>query len=206
MMGTALVNRLKTIQDGRDKTRPGIKVDEIYEYDRGDEDKLEQYCASASFVFNLAGVNRPKDISEFREGNFGFASTLLDTLRSHNNKAPVMLSSSLQATLAGRFGTSEYGLSKKAGVDLFFKYGEQTGSPVFVYRFPNMMGLPDLTTILLYPPLHGRWQTTSRTQSMIRVRLSNWSGSEISLRACWICWKARYVGASIRKPERFLME
>ena len=141
MMGTALVNRLKTIQDGRDKTRPGIKIGEIFEYDKENTpDELNQFCRDAAFVFNLAGVNRPKDISEFREGNFGFASTLLDCLRSHNNKAPVMLSSSLQATLAGRFGTNEYGLSKKAGEDLFFEYGEQTGAPVFVYRFPNMMG------------------------------------------------------------------
>ena len=141
MMGTALVNRLKTIQDGRDKTRPGIKIGEIFEYDKENTpDELNQFCRDAAFVFNLAGVNRPKDPAEFRAGNFGFASTLLDCLRSHNNKAPVMLSSSLQATLAGRFGTSEYGLSKKAGEDLFFEYGEQTGAPVFVYRFPNMMG------------------------------------------------------------------
>ena len=141
MMGTALVNRLKTIQDGRDKTRPGLKIDEIYEYDRSNTpEELDEFCSKASFVFNLAGVNRPKDPAEFRQGNFGFASTLLDTLRSHNNKAPVMLSSSLQATLAGRFGTSEYGLSKKAGEDLFFDYAAATGAPVFVYRFPNMMG------------------------------------------------------------------
>ena len=140
MMGTALVNRLKTIQDGRDKTRPNIQIGEIYEYDRGDEDKLDEFCSKTSFVFNLAGVNRPKDPAEFREGNFGFASTLLDTLKKYNNKAPVMLSSSLQATLAGRFGTSEYGLSKKAGEDLFFDYATETGAPVFVYRFPNMMG------------------------------------------------------------------
>ena len=141
MMGTALVNRLKTIQDGRDKTRPGIKVDEIYEYDKENTpEELDQFCRDASFVFNLAGVNRPKDPAEFKAGNFGFASTLLDTLRSHNNKAPVMLSSSLQATLAGRFGTSEYGLSKKAGEDLFFEHAASTESPVFVYRFPNIMG------------------------------------------------------------------
>ena len=141
MMGTALVNRLKTIQDGRDRTRPNLKIDEIYEYDRSNTpEELDGYCASASFVFNLAGINRPKDPAEFKAGNFGFASTLLDMLKKHNNKAPVMLSSSLQATLAGRFGTSEYGLSKKAGEDLFFEYASSTGSPVFVYRFPNVMG------------------------------------------------------------------
>ena len=141
MMGTALVNRLKTIQDGRDKTRPNLKIDEIYEYDRSNTpEELDYFCSRAGFVFNLAGINRPKETSEFREGNFGFASTLLDTLKKHNNKAPVMLSSSLQATLAGRFGTSEYGLSKKAGEDLFFSNAEQVGAPVFVYRFPNVMG------------------------------------------------------------------
>lgn len=140
MVGTALINNLKTIADGRNKTRPNLRVDAIYEYDLGDEDKLEEYCSKANFVFNLAGVNRPKDADDFMKGNFGFASVLLETLEKHGNKAPVMLSSSIQATLSGRFGDSEYGRSKKAGEDLFFEYSERTGSPVYIYRFPNLMG------------------------------------------------------------------
>ena len=116
-------------------------IDEIYEYDIDSTSaELDEYCRKADFVFNLAGVNRPKDPEEFKAGNFGFASTLLDTLKKHGNKCPVMLSSSIQATLQGRFGTSEYGLSKKAGEDLFFAYGEETGAKVLVYRFPNLVG------------------------------------------------------------------
>lgn len=140
MMGTALINRLKTIQDGRDQARPNLSIGEIYEYDCGDEEMLEEYCARAGFVFNLAGVNRPKDPADFKTGNVDFASKLLDTLKKYNNTAPVMLSSSIQATLTGRFGVSEYGLSKKAVEELFFDYASCTGSPVFVYRFPNVMG------------------------------------------------------------------
>ena len=140
MVGTALVNNLKTIQDGRNKTRPGIQIDEIYAYDLGDEDKMDEYCRKADFVFNLAGVNRPQSTEEFMTGNFGFASTLLDTLKKYHNKATVMLSSSVQATLAGRFGNSEYGKSKLAGEELFFDYGKETGAKVAVYRFPNLMG------------------------------------------------------------------
>ena len=140
MVGTALVNNLKTIQDGRNKTRPGIKIGEIYAYDLGDEGKLDEYCQKADFVFNLAGVNRPQNTEEFMAGNFGFASMLLDTLKKYHNKATVMLSSSVQATLAGRFGNSEYGKSKLAGEELFFAYGKETGAKVAVYRFPNLMG------------------------------------------------------------------
>ena len=140
-VGRNLTENLKTIRDGKNKTRPNIYIDEIYEYDiNSTPEELDEYCAKADFVFNLAGVNRPKDPEEFQKGNFGFASTLLDTLKKHGNKAPVMLSSSLQATLAGRFGTSEYGLSKKAGEDLFFEYGKETGVRVLVYRFPNLVG------------------------------------------------------------------
>lgn len=140
-VGRNLTENLKTIRDGKNKTRPNIHIDEIFEYDiDSTPDELDEYCAKADFVFNLAGVNRPKDPEEFQKGNFGFASTLLDTLKKHGNKAPVMLSSSLQATLAGRFGTSEYGLSKKAGEDLFFEYGKETGARVLVYRFPNLVG------------------------------------------------------------------
>ena len=141
MVGTALVNNLKNIKDGKNKTRPNIIIDEIFEYDiDSSEAELEEYCQKADFVFNLAGVNRPKNEEDFMNGNFGFGSLLLDTLKKYNNKATVMLSSSIQATLSGRFGNSEYGRSKKAGEDLFFDYGKKTGAKVAVYRFPNLMG------------------------------------------------------------------
>lgn len=140
-VGRNLVENLKNIRDGKNRTRSNIAIDEIYEYDLSSTlEDLDNYCKKANFIFNLAGVNRPKDPEEFRKGNFGFASQLLDTLKKHGNKAPVMLSSSIQATLAGRFGMSEYGLSKKAGEDLFFQYGEETGARVLVYRFPNLVG------------------------------------------------------------------
>jgi len=141
MVGTALVNNLKNIRDGKNRTRPDLTIDEIYEYDRDStRDELESYCRKADFVFNLAGVNRPKNPDDFMKGNFGFASVLLDTLKKFHNTCPVMLSSSIQATLAGRFGNSEYGRSKKAGEELFFAYGKETGAKVAVYRFPNLMG------------------------------------------------------------------
>ena len=140
-VGRNLVENLKNIRDGKNRTRPNIHIDAIYEYDlENTPEELNRFCADCDFVFNLAGVNRPKDPREFREGNFGFASTLLDTLKLHGNRAPVMLSSSLQATLSGRFGTSEYGLSKRDGEELFFRYGEETGAKVYVYRFPNLVG------------------------------------------------------------------
>lgn len=141
MVGTALVNNLKNIRDEKNRTRPGIHVDEIYEYDLDStEAELEQFCQKADFVFNLAGVNRPENPEDFMKGNFGFASKLLDTLKKYNNKATIMLSSSIQATLSGRFGDSEYGRSKKAGEELFLSYGEENGVKVAVYRFPNLMG------------------------------------------------------------------
>lgn len=140
-VGKNLVENLKNLRDGKNRTRPEIKVDDIYEYDlNSTEDQLDEYCSKADFVFNLAGVNRPKDPEEFKKGNFGFASELLDTLKAHHNTCPVMLSSSIQATLAGRFGKSKYGLSKKAGEDMFFKYAEETGAKALVYRFPNLAG------------------------------------------------------------------
>ena len=140
-VGKNLVENLKNIRDGKNRTRPAIHVEKIFEYDLGNTpEELDRYCAEADFVFNLAGVNRPKDPAEFQAGNFGFASTLLDCLKKHENHCPVMLSSSLQATLAGRFGNSEYGRSKKAGEELFFRYAEENGSPVYVYRFPNLVG------------------------------------------------------------------
>lgn len=141
MVGTALVNNLKNLRDGKNHTRPNLKIDEIFEYDiDSDPEELHEYCQECDFVFNLAGVNRPKDHTEFMNGNFGFASLLLRELKAANNTCPVMLSSSVQATLAGRFGDSEYGRSKLAGEKLFFEYGEETGAKVAVYRFDNLMG------------------------------------------------------------------
>ena len=141
MVGTALVANLKNIKENKNRTRPNIQINEIYEYDLDSTpEQLDVYCQSADFVFNLAGVNRPENPDDFMKGNFGFASTLLDTLKKYNNKATIMLSSSIQATLAGRFGDSEYGRSKKAGEELFFSYAEETGAKVAVYRFPNLMG------------------------------------------------------------------
>ena len=140
-VGRNLVENLKALRDGKNRTRPKLAIGEIFEYDlENTSEELEEWCSRADFVFNLAGVNRPKDPSEFRAGNFGFASRLLETLRRHGNKCPVMLSSSVQATLAGRFGRSEYGLSKRDGEELFFQYGAETGAPVYVYRFPNLAG------------------------------------------------------------------
>ena len=141
MVGTALVNNLKNIRDNKNRTRPAICVDEIYEYDiKSTEEELDNYCQKADFIFHLAGVNRPENPEDFMKGNFGFTSQLLDTLKKYENKATIMLSSSIQATLSGRFGDSEYGRSKKAGEDLFFAYAEETGAKVAVYRFPNLMG------------------------------------------------------------------
>ncbi|MCR5293963.1 MAG: NAD-dependent epimerase/dehydratase family protein [Lachnospiraceae bacterium] len=140
-VGKNLVENLKNIRDNKNRTRPAVRVEEIYEYDmENTPDDLDRFCADCDFVFNLAGVNRPKDPKEFKEGNYGFASTLLNALKRHGNKCPVMLSSSLQATLAGRFGTSEYGLSKRDGEELFFHYAAETGASVYVYRFPNLVG------------------------------------------------------------------
>lgn len=139
-VGKNLVCALNNIKDGKDKTRPELEIDAIYEYDiDGTAQELDDYCEKADFVFNLAGVNRPKDPEEFKKGNFGFASLLLDTLKKHGNKCPVMLSSSIQATLIGRYDC-EYGRSKKAGEELFFDYAERTGAKVLVYRFPNLFG------------------------------------------------------------------
>ncbi len=141
MVGTALVNNLKNIRDNKNRTRPGIKIEEIYEYDiDSTKEELRSYCERADFVFNLAGVNRPENPEDFMKGNFGFANELLDALKVADNKATIMLSSSIQATLAGRFGDSEYGRSKQAGEKLFFDYAEQTGAKVAIYRFPNLMG------------------------------------------------------------------
>ena len=139
-VGKNLAEALKNIRDGKDRTRPDLKIEEIYLYDiDSTEDELETACKNASFVFNLAGVNRPQNNAEFMQGNFGFASTLLDTLKKHGNTCPVMLSSSIQATCIGRYD-SDYGKSKKAGEELFFKYAVETGAKTLVYRFPNLFG------------------------------------------------------------------
>ena len=138
-VGKNLCAALKNIRDGKDRTRP-VKIEEVFEYDIDTEKSLlDGFCEKADFVFNLAGVNRPKDTAEFMQGNFGFAGELLNTLKKHANTCPVMLSSSVQATLIGRYN-SDYGRSKKAGEDLFFKYSEETGAKVLVYRFPNLFG------------------------------------------------------------------
>lgn len=140
-VGRNLCENLKNIRDGKNRTRPALNITDIFEYDLDTAPALlDEYCAKADFVFNLAGVNRPKVESEFMAGNFGFASTLLDTLKAHGNTCPVMLSSSIQATLIGRYGKSDYGKSKLAGEELFFEYSKTTGAPVLVYRFPNLFG------------------------------------------------------------------
>lgn len=141
MVGTALVNNLNNIKENKNRTRPNISIDEIYTYDLDStKEDLDRYCSDCDFVFNLAGVNRPENPEDFMKGNFGFASDLLNTLKKYKNKATIMLSSSIQATLSGRFGNSEYGRSKKAGEELFFDYEKETGAKVAVYRFPNLMG------------------------------------------------------------------
>ncbi|MBP5505199.1 MAG: NAD-dependent epimerase/dehydratase family protein [Bacteroidales bacterium] len=140
-VGKNLCAALKNIRDGKDRRFPGLEIEEVYEYDLDSTpEELDAWCVSADFVFNLAGVNRPQNQEEFMAGNFGFASTLLDILKKHKNACPVMLSSSQQASLTGRFGNSEYGRSKKAGEELFLQYGQQTGARVLVYRFPNLFG------------------------------------------------------------------
>lgn len=140
-VGRNLVENLKAVRDGKNRTRPGLVIDTIYEYGRENSpEDLMRFCADCDFVFHLAGVNRPKDPKEFMEGNFGLASQLLDALKAAGNHCPVMLSSSIQASLSGRFGKSEYGLSKQAGEELFFSYAGETGAKVLVYRFPNLAG------------------------------------------------------------------
>ena len=140
-VGKNLCANLRNIQEGKDRRFPELSIEDIYEYDLGNtQDQLEAWCVDCDFVFNLAGVNRPQNQEEFMQGNFGFASTLLDTLKKHHNTCPVMLSSSQQASLTGRFGNSEYGRSKKAGEDLFLEYGKETGAKMLIYRFPNLFG------------------------------------------------------------------
>ncbi len=140
-VGKNLTAALECIRDGKDRTHPGLTIGELYLYDvDSPKELLEEACAHADFVFNLAGVNRPKNTEEFMQGNFGFGSTLLNTLKKYQNTCPVMLSSSIQATLVGRYAGGEYGKSKKAGEELFFSYAAETGAKVLVYRFPNLFG------------------------------------------------------------------
>ena len=140
-VGKNLCAELKNIRDGKARCYGDLVIDEVFEYDLGNtQEELDAWCAQCDFVFNLAGVNRPQNQEEFMQGNFGFASTLLDTLKRQGNRCPVMLSSSQQASLTGRFGNSEYGRSKKAGEELFLDYSKETGAPVKVYRFPNLFG------------------------------------------------------------------
>ena len=140
-VGKNLCAQLKNIRDGKARCYGDLQIEAVYEYDiDSTPEQLEEWCKECDFVFNLAGVNRPKDPEEFMKGNFGFATVLLNTLKKYNNNCPVMISSSIQATLAGRFGTSEYGKSKKAGEELMFEYGKETGAKVLVYRFPNLFG------------------------------------------------------------------
>ncbi|MBQ4037608.1 MAG: capsular polysaccharide biosynthesis protein CapF [Clostridia bacterium] len=140
-VGKNLTEALKNLRDGKDRTRPTLSVEEIYLYDLDSTpEELDEYCRKADFVFHMAGVNRPKDPAEFMQGNFGFSSTLLDTLKKHGNTCPVLLSSSIQASLVGRYAEGEYGKSKKAGEELFFSYGKESGAKVLVYRFPNLFG------------------------------------------------------------------
>ena len=140
-VGKNLCAQLNNIKEGKDKTHPELSIESVYEYDIDSTmEELDAYCKDCDIVFNLAGVNRPQNQEEFMQGNYGFASTLLDTLKKHGNRCPVMLSSSQQASLAGRFGNSEYGRSKKAGEELFLDYSKVTGAPVKIYRFPNLFG------------------------------------------------------------------
>lgn len=140
-VGRNLCSQLNNIKEGKASLYKDVQIDNVFEYDLGDtKGELDHYCAEADFVFNLAGVNRPQNQEEFMKGNFGFATTLLNTLKAHKNTCPVMLSSSVQASLTGRFGNSEYGRSKKAGEELFFQYGHEVGARMLIYRFPNLFG------------------------------------------------------------------
>lgn len=140
-VGKNLCAQLNNIKDGKAQSYGNLVIDEVFQYDLGNtQEELDKWCSQAEFIFNLAGVNRPQDPQEFMDGNFGFTSVLLNTLKKHHNNCPIMISSSIQATLAGRFGASEYGKSKKAGEELMFQYGEEIASKVLVYRFPNLYG------------------------------------------------------------------
>ena len=200
MVGTALCNNLKNIRDGRNKTRPNLNIEEIYEYDlNSTPEELDEYCQKANFVFNLAGVNRPENPEDFMKGNFGFASDLLNCLKKHNNKTAIMLSSSIQATLAGRFGNSEYGRSKKAGEELFFEYAKETGAKVAVYRFVNLMGYSRPK----YNSAVSTFCWMSRLLSMTAALSWSCSTSMTSWKACSTYWKARNSTVNLTTWKQF---
>ena len=196
-VGRNLCENLKAVRDGKNRTRPALQIEDVFEYDLDTPPaELDHFCAQADFVFNLAGVNRPKNNDEFMQGNFGFASTLLDTLKSHANRCPVMLSSSIQATLIGRYGESDYGKSKLAGEELFFTYGQETGAPVLVYRFPICLanGAAPTTTApwrpsAITPP------TTCPSRSMTVP--PSWSFCTLTTwwRRCSTRWRASLIAA-----------
>lgn len=192
MMGTALVANLKNIKDNKDRTRPKLHIEEIYEYDiDSTREELEKYCQKADFIFNLAGVNRPEHMEEYMKGNFGFSSELLGLLKKYNNKAPIMLSSSIQAALAGRFKDSEYGRSKKAGEELFFSYAEETGARIAVYRFPNMMGHSRPKYNSAVSTFAGQLQMTRNLPSMTAAQSWNFFTLMILCKECLIYWKEK---------------
>ena len=173
-VGKNLCSQLNNIKEGKARWYGDVKIDAVYEYDIDSApEQHDEWCKECDFVFNLAGVNRPKDPEEFMKGNFGFATTLLNTLKKYKNNCPVMISSSIQATLAGRFGTSEYGKSKKAGEELMFEYGKETGAKVLVYRFPNLFG--GVARITIPPSLPSA--TTSPTISPYRSTTALWKWS-----------------------------
>ena len=178
-VGKNLCAQLNNIKDGKARCYGELQIEEVFEYDLDSTpEQLDQWCKECDFVFNLAGVNRPKDNDEFMKGNFGFASTLLDTLKAHGNNCPVMLSSSQQASLTGRFGNSEYGRSKKAGEDLCLEYGKETNAKYWFIVFPTSMANGVVLTItVLQPPSATTSPTTSLSPSTTQVQNSNYSTS-----------------------------
>lgn len=194
-IGKNLTENLKNIRDKKNCTRPNLQIENIYEYDLDSTpEELETYCKEADFIFNLAGVNRPKDPEEFKEGNVSFSSALLDTLEKCGSRATVMLSSSVQASLQGRFGISEYGLSKKAGEDLFFAYGEKNNVRVLVYRFPNLPANGFAQTITARSALFVIILPTScRLQFIIRLLNLKFFLLMISLRKCLMHLKKKSI-------------
>ena len=188
-VGKNLVANLRNIAQGKNRTRSNLHIEEIFEYDLDtDPALLGDYCARADFVYHLAGVNRPQNNEEFMEGNFGFSSTLLETLKQTGNKCPVLLSSSIQATLIGRYGKSDYGRSKLAGEELFFAYGKETGASVLVYRFPTAWWPPSATTSAMTCPS----RSTTPAPSWSCCTSTTW------WKSCWTPWRAIPTAAITR--------
>ena len=198
-VGKNLTAALECIRDGKDRTHPGLTIGHLYLYDVDSPNSLlEEACQKADFVFNLAGVNRPQNQEEFMQGNFGFASTLLNTLKKYHNSCPVMLSSSIQATLIGRYANGEYGKSKKAGEDLFFAYGEETGAKVLVYRSPTSSASGAVpTTILRWQPSAITMPTTCPLLSTILLFSWNCCTSMIWWMKWLQPWKGRNTAANL---------